>query len=220
MARIDSRDPPTRTYRLVEVEGRLSHFAGTGWESEMISDFQAVLEAQPPGLRRLNSGLLGYLNGMLTRTMPRHLRSSPARVRLFNRGEPPLRVDEDGCVVPAPQGDDGLLYEGVASVASGATTTEWGFGFRAFPFAHRVPGRLSVRVYSANVLEALGKVVKLWRGEHPVPKMHDFLLTHARMEFDREVPLQIGGDLVGMRRSFDLKLAQEQVQLLDWKRLH
>ena len=37
------------------------------------------------------------------------------------------------------------------------------------------------------------------RAEHPLPKMHDFLLTHGRMEFDRPVPFQIGGDAMGER---------------------
>ena len=59
---------------------------------------------------------------------------------------------------------------------------------------------------------------KLWRGAR-VPKMHDFFLTHGRMEFDREVPFQIGGDLQATRTSFEFHLASAGVDLVDWAKL-
>jgi hypothetical protein len=112
-----------------------------------------------------------------------------------------------------------VLYEGPSGVAGAATTPEWGFGFRAFPFAQAVPGRLSVRVYGAGVLEAASRMLELWRGAHPVPRMHDFFVERVGMEFDREVPFQMGGDVLGLRRSVELELASERVQLVDWRRL-
>lgn len=60
---------------------------------------------------------------------------------------------------------------------------------------------------------------KLWRGEHPIPKMNDFLVERVRMDFDREVPFQLAGDVLGMRRSVEFELAEESVQLVDWHRL-
>lgn len=215
----DSR-PPLRSFALVEVEGRVAPFAGTGWDAEIVSDFKAQLQKLPPPLRDANAGLSGYLKGMFTRTIPRHLfGGGPANVRVINMGEDALTIDRDGKVVPLPFGRKGaVLYEGPASVAAGATTEEWGFGFRAFPFAHAAPGRLSVRVYGAHVLEATRKMFKLWRGEHPMDKMHDLLVTRCRMEFDREVAFQIGGDLAGDRRSIELALSDERVDLVDWTR--
>src|SRR5205085_82644 len=140
-------------------------------------------------------------------------------VRVINMGEDALTINREGKVVPLPFGRKGaVLYEGPASVAAGATTEEWGFGFRAFPFAHAAPGRLSVRVYGAKVLEATRKMFKLWRGEHPMDKMHDMLVTRCRMEFDRPVAFQIGGDLAGERRSIELALSDERVELVDWTR--
>jgi diacylglycerol kinase family enzyme len=104
-------------------------------------------------------------------------------------------------------------------VAGAATTPEWGFGFKAFPFAQAVPHRLSVRVYGATVLEATRNMFRLWRGEHPMPRMHDWFVQRVRMEFDREVPFQMGGDVIGMRRTLEFDLAEESVQLVDWRQL-
>jgi hypothetical protein len=49
--------------------------------------------------------------------------------------------------------------------------------------------------------------------------MNDFLLEAGRMEFDREVPFQIGGDLAGDRRSFEFRMSSDVVDLVDWARL-
>jgi diacylglycerol kinase family enzyme len=221
IAELNGRVPPTRRFELVECDGRIAPFLGTGWDAEIVSDFKTQLARVPGGLRGLGDGLPGYLLGMFTRTIPRHMfGGGPANVVLTNLGAPALTIDAQGRVVPLPGGEPGaVLYRGPASVASVATTEEWGFGFRAFPFAHAAPGRVSTRIYGAPVLEATRNMFRLWRGDHPVPKMHDFFLTHGRMEFDREVPFQVGGDAVEPRTSFEFKIASDAVDLVDWGRL-
>jgi diacylglycerol kinase family enzyme len=222
LAQLGEQKPtPLRPFNLVRVDGAVAPFAGTGWDAEMIADFRAQLESQPPGpLRQAHAGLRGYLSAMVTRTVPRHVFHSPPTVSVYNLGEDALSVDAEGRPVPLPSGGKGaLLYRGPVGVAGAATTPEWGFGFRAFPFAQLAPGRMSVRVYSAGVLEATRNAFRLWRGYHPLPKMHDFLLTRVRMEFDREVPFQMAGDLLGTRREVEFEVADERVQLLDWQRL-
>jgi diacylglycerol kinase family enzyme len=221
LARLGDGPPPLRPFQLVRVEGVVAPFAGTGWDAEMVADFRARLQAQPPGpLREAQAGLRGYLTAMATRTIPRHLKGDPAIVAVYNEGEDALTLDAAGNVVPVPGGGKGtLLYRGPVGVAGAATSPEWGFGFKAFPFAERVPGRMSVRVYSAGVLEATRNMFRLWRGHHPLPKMHDFFVTQVRMEFDRDVPFQVAGDVLGPRRVVRFELADERVQLLDWGRL-
>ncbi|WIG93827.1 diacylglycerol kinase family protein [Myxococcus sp. SDU36] len=220
IAAVGERLPPLRPFALVRVEGKVAPFAGTGWDAEMIQDFKNQLAASGP-LRGTQAGLRGYLGAMFTRTVPRHVfgEGNPM-VSVYNLGDPALTVDARGSVLPVPHGDKGaLLYRGPAGVAGAATTPEWGFGFKAFPFAEAVPHRLSVRVYGAGVLEATRNMFRLWRGEHPLPQMHDWFVQRLRMDFDREVPFQMGGDVIGMRRSLEFDLAEESVQLVDWRQL-
>jgi hypothetical protein len=222
IAACGERLPPLRPFSLVRVENRVAPFAGTGWDAEMVQDFKNQLAKFPPGpLREANAGLRGYLGAMFTRTIPRHtFGTGDPRVKVYNLGGTALTIDARGSIVPVPHGGPGaLLYEGPAGVAGGATTPEWGFGFKAFPFAQAVPHRLSVRVYGATVLEATRNMFKLWRGAHPLPKMHDFFVERVRMEFDREVPFQMGGDVMGLRRSLEFDLADESVNLVDWRQL-
>jgi diacylglycerol kinase family enzyme len=221
IAALRGSTPPTRRFALVESEGLCAPFLGTGWDAEIVSDFKHQLDRSTAAMRQLNAGLYGYLKGMFTRTIPRHIVGhGPPNVVLINLGDDALGVDENGNTFTIPSSGKGaVLYRGPASVAAAATTEEWGFGFRAFPFAHKVKGRLSVRCYGAGVLEATRNMFRLWRGEHPLPKMHDFLITAGRMEFDREVPFQIGGDLAGDRTSFEFRLSSDVVDLVDWARL-
>ena len=223
IAALRGRTPPTRRFALVESEGQVAPFLGTGWDAEIVSDFKAQLKGLPAGIKTFNDGLGGYLKGMFTRTIPRHMfGSGAANVTLINTGDHAMTIDENKRIVPLPGGETGkILYRGPGSVAAAATTPEWGFGFRAFPFAHEAQsvGRVSCRVYSAPVLEATRNMFKLWRGEHPLPKMHDFFLTSGRMEFDRDVPYQIGGDVAGQRRAFEFRIAGEGVHLVDWTKL-
>ena len=58
---------------------------------------------------------------------------------------------------------------------------------------------------------------QLWRGDHPVAKMHTWLLTRCKATFSRPVPFQVGGDRMGMRTEIEYALATEQVDVLDWR---
>ncbi|ADO68379.1 diacylglycerol/lipid kinase family protein [Stigmatella aurantiaca] len=217
LAAYGERLPPLRPFGLVRVEGSLAPFAGTGWDAELVQDFKSQLASSGP-LKGTQAGLRGYLGALFTRTIPRHVfGDGNPQVSVYNLGAPVLTLDAQRAIRPLPGGDTGaLLYRGPAGVAGAATTPEWGFGFKAFPFAQAVPHRLSVRVYSGGVFEATRNMLKLWRGAHPMPRMHDFFVQRVRMDFDRDVPFQIAGDVIGMRRSVEFELAEESVQLIDW----
>lgn len=212
---------PVRRFDLVEVFGTLAPFAGTGWDAEVVDDFHA--QKTGPGLlpKSARAGLGGYMQGLFTRTIPRHLSSrSQVEVELVNTGDDALTADDEGRIIPLVGGEHGkVLYRGPASVCAAGTSPEWGFGFRAFPFAGRVARRFNMRIYAAGALEATTRMGQLWRGEHPIPKMHSWLLTRCHASFSRPVPFQIGGDRLGHKTDVDYNLAAEQVDLLDWRAL-
>jgi hypothetical protein len=211
---------PSLRFDLVSVDGTLAPFAGTGWDAEIIEDFHA--QKSGPGLlpKGVRGGVLGYLHGMFLRTIPRHLRTSQVEVEIVNTGDDALTIDERGQAVAVPAGRAGaVLYRGPVSVCGAATTPEWGFGFRAYPFAGVMPRRMCVRAYGAPALEATRQMRALWKGEHPIPRMHTWLLTACRMSFSRDVPFQIGGDRIGLRSEISYSVASEQVDMLDWRAL-
>src|SRR5262249_22308495 len=156
-----------------------------------------------PGLlpERARNGLRGYLHGMFTRTIPRHvLQRDMVEVELTNTGSDALVIDRDGRAVPLLRRGAGQgVHRGPASVCAAGTSPEWGFGFRAFPFAGKVPRRFCMRAYAGGPIEATLRMRSLWRGAHPVDKMHTWLLDRCRATFSRPVPFQVGGDRLGHR---------------------
>jgi hypothetical protein len=217
------RDPatlPRKRFDLVEVFGKVAHFAGTGWDAEFIDDFHAQKEAVSVLPKSRRNGLAGYLNGMVLYTIPRGLFRKPIEVELYNTGEDALTVDENGRPVPLRGGEHGkLLYRGPTSVCAAGTTPEWGFGFKAFPFAGTVPGRFNMRIYGGNSAEATLRMRALWLGKHPVPKMNSWLLSRCRAVFSEKVPFQVGGDRHGHMSEVEYALAPQKIDLLDWRRL-
>lgn len=214
-------DLPVRTFRLVETEGRVTPFAGTGWDAEILSDYKDSLGGKTRLVDKLGGSTVGYARSLLTRTIPKQLFGSRPRVRIVNLGEDAFTVDRDGNAVPLPGGKKGkVLYEGPLGVGGASTTEELGLGFRAFKFAHLVPGRMQVRVYGASTGEAVLNLKNILGGVHPMKKDHHFFVTHCRFELDREVPFEIGGDVVGQRREFELKLHEKPISLVDFRKVH
>jgi diacylglycerol kinase family enzyme len=212
--------PPTRRYHLVEVEGRLCHFAGMGWDATLLHDYKRNLEKRENQLvggrvaAHASKGLWGYLYSLFRITVPEELerhRTGRTQLRLENLGEPAL-VWSHGRPVPAP---GPTLYEGPMSVATCGTEPYWGAAFKAFPRAHAVPGRLNFRVYDQHVLVGVNNMFKLWRGDE-LPGMHDWFVTKVRLHVSRPMPFQVGGDVVAPREVLDVALARETVDLVDW----
>ncbi len=212
---------PLRRFDLVETEGQVTPFAGTGWDAEILSDYKAALAVTPRLIDRVGGTRLGYLRSIVTRTIPRQFSQKRPTVRVINLGEPAIMLDAKGKPVPMPGGERGkVLYEGPLGVGGAATTEELGLGFRAFALAHLVPGRMQVRVFSASMPKTVLRVPQIWNGIHPIPDDHNFFLTRCRFEFDREVPFEIGGDLVGNRREIELKLYASPISLVDFRRVN
>jgi diacylglycerol kinase family enzyme len=214
---------PFRRFDLVEIEGLVAHFAGTGWDAELIDDFHAQktdVSVLPPAVRR---GLLGYLNGLVTRAVPRNLKLPRVEVSIENAGEAALGIDARGLPfeIPntAPGSSNALLYHGPVSVCAVGTSDQWGFGFKAFPFARAMPGRFNLRMFVGSTVSALSRVPLLWTGKHPLDGMLTWLLSACDASFSRQVPFQIGGDLLGHRDKIRYGLAAEKVDVLDFHEL-
>jgi diacylglycerol kinase family enzyme len=220
---------PTSQFDLVEVEDRLCHFTGVGWDAKILNDYLRNLDrrsSQLVGSRlatRLHKGLGGYLYSVLRYTVPEEWQSlrdgGQPQVLVENRGGPVFFADPQGEPRPLlhPSGGPaGKLYEGPVSVGGCGTTEEFGYGFKGLPLARKKPGFINVRIYDRPVLDAVKAAVSLWRGDHPQPGAHDFFATAVQFTFARPMPFQIGGDGEGMREEITFRVAKETVPIVDW----
>jgi diacylglycerol kinase family enzyme len=211
---------PTRRCGLIDVDGTLCHFAGSGWDAMILDDYRRQLETSKGPSRRVTKSVYGYLLATMTRTVPKVALLGNPHLVIENLGGPVYSVDASGTprrIEGAGRGT--VLYDGPAGTAACGTCPEFGYRFRAFPFAERMPGFFNVRAYDRGAFGAVRSIPRLWKGAHPLEGMHDWLAKHVRMTFSRPVPLQIGGDAAGVRRTVDYRASDRDVRMVDWRRL-
>jgi diacylglycerol kinase family enzyme len=210
---------PTQRSGLVEVEGTLTHFAGSGWDAMILDDFRRqVAAAKGPG-RRITKSVYGYVSATFLHTIPRVARFGNPRVLVENLDDEVYVLGPGGRPERLNVGRGAILYDGPAGVAAVGTCPEFGYRFRAFPFAERMPGLMSVRIFDRGALGAMTSIPWLWAGTHPLRGMHDWLARHVRMTFSRPVQLQIGGDACGERRTVEYRASPRPVSMVDWRRM-
>src|SRR5512140_58067 len=211
---------PFRKFGLVDCEGTLTPFAGTGWDAQVLTDYKTQLEQSVGPGKLVSKSVWGYLSAMLFRTAPKAVLFGRPHVTIENLGDEVFTMTADRKLLKiAGIGRGAVLYEGMASVTGAATVPEFGYGFRAYPFAERLLGYLNVRVYDMPPVSAILDIPKLWRGTHPLRGMHDWFTTAVRMTFSRAVPLQSAGDAIGTRQTVEYHVSDRQADVLDWRRM-
>jgi len=206
------------TLRMIEVEDMLTPFGGLGADAISLEHHRSTKQAfeRMPVLKHVATGAVTYGVSLLGRSVPRFLLAPMPRFRVINEGEPAIVLGQDGRPVGGeiPAGE--ILYAGPAYIMAFSTIPYWGFGARIFPYAEERPDRFDLRVVAFGSVEAVSHLRSIWRGTHHSDRLHDFLVDKVRIEIDRPTPLQIGGDVVGMRQLVRASLSKRQVRVVDY----
>jgi diacylglycerol kinase family enzyme len=211
---------PSRRFGVFEVDGALAHFAGSGWDAMILEDYKKQLEESKGPAKHVSKSVYGYVAACLFRTTPKVILYGNPHLLIENLGDAVYTVSADGKLLEVHGAKKGsVIYDGPSGAASVGTCPQFGYGFRAFPFAERLPGYMNVRVYDRTAVPAVANIPNLWKGKHPMRGMHDWFATHVRMTFSRPTPLQVGGDAHGPKRTVEYRVSERKVDLLDWRRL-
>lgn len=208
-----------QTLHLIEAEGRRFPFSGLGWDAEILNDyrdFKAAWEGKAV-LGKAVQNVGGYFGAFFLRTFPRivsrTVRRAKPRVVVTNLGERAVRIGSGG-VVRSLFGPGEVLYDGPLVIAMAATAPYYGFGLKVMPYAGQAQNAMHLRLGNMPVTAAIANLGPLWRGEWEHDEMRDFYVMHVRLDFDSDVPFQIGGDAEGLRRSMEFRFSEATVQLV------
>ena len=214
---LEEVDLPTRRFHLLESEERVFHFSGLGYDAAVLNDYYLFKQRFGRGLLApWFKGIGGYLTALLLKSAPENLLQPPPIMRVVNGDSPVYAVDAEGTPHELPVGPGDTVYEGPVTVTGAGTTTSYGYGFRAFPFAAAREGFFNFRIVSARVLECLAHAPSIFRGTYRAPSFQDFLARDLTLEFDRPMPYQIGGDSQGYRERLDYKVSDLAVDVYDF----
>jgi diacylglycerol kinase family enzyme len=208
----------SRSLRLIEIEDLLTPFAGLGADAITLEHHGRIKRAMQgmPVLRRLATGQVTYTLAILGRTVPQYLFGNAPRFRIVNAGEPAIRLGQDGRPLGRELAAGELLYEGPARLLGMSTIPYWGLGARVFPHAEDRDDRFSLRVVNFGSVEAMAHLRPIWRGVHRSDRLHDFLVQKVEINVDRPTPLQVAGDVLGMRTHVVASLSERPVKVVDY----
>jgi diacylglycerol kinase family enzyme len=204
---------------LLTHEGKRAPFAGMGIDAAVLNDYVSVKDGLGSGkMRFAGVGGLGYFWAVVGKTIPALLmQRKAANVEIINQGGPAQQLGPDGKPVGRAIGTGEVIYKGPCRLAAAGTVPCYGYNFQIFPFALRNPGQFQLRLTSMNVPWILKHLPQIWRGQTPESGMLDFVCDKVSIKFDREMPLQVGGDAEGYRKEINLSMAPEQMELIDFK---
>jgi diacylglycerol kinase family enzyme len=204
---------------LLEAEGRVFPFAGLGIDARILNDYVHIKKryAENRVMKPLLQGLGGYLLASFGRTIPHTIADAlsgrKTNVRVTNLSGLAFRADVDGTPVEE-FGPGQVIYEGEAHMVSAATAPYYGHGLKIFPNSLRHPGYFEMRVIFGSIARAVVKLGTVWKGRFIEDGFWSVMASHAAVEFDREMPFQIGGDALGYRRDVVFQLSPTRLRLL------
>lgn len=205
----------SRPLPVLEVEGKRSPFAGCGLDAHVLQDYFAsrdMLQKSP--FKALATGNPGYAISVGSRTLPRYLLKSKQEIVVRNIGGPAYRIKHRGRLLERVEtGEE--IYRGVITIATASTIPYTGLNMRLFPYARMRDDKFQFRVSSASAMETLFALPRIWKGTYESPTIEDYLADRIeiRSADDRQLPLQIGGDLAGTRDRIEIALSTSQVEM-------
>ena len=208
-----------RKLALIEAEGRRFPFAGLGWDAEILNDYSNLrtTHGERPVIGKAVQNVAGYFGAFFLKTFPRILgrtvRRKKLHVTVTNLGERATRIGAGG-VVRTVYGPGEVLYEGPVGIAMVGTAPFYGFGLKVLPYAGVTPNAMHLRLASFPVTTAVGNLPALWRGAFEHDELRDYFATHVLLQFNEDMPFQIGGDAEGWRREAEFELSKASVQLV------
>lgn len=219
LLRAHDNDSMTHELPLLRVNGKLTPFAGTGLDSQILEDYSRTtrtLDAMKLG--SLISSPLRYMLAVALCSVPRFMLRKLPQVEVVNIGGPAYAINPDGQPDPTPLPRGTVLYRGPCTIAGGATIPCYGFNVRIFPYADLRRDKFHVRCSDASAFETLAHLPGVLTGSYRSASLHDFLADAVEIHMQYPVPMQIGGDLLRDRRDFmRIELAEEPVRVLTGK---
>jgi diacylglycerol kinase family enzyme len=209
----------TRPLHLLVHEGKRAPFAGLGIDAKVLNDYELLKESvKGSRLQFMGNGGLGYFCSVIGKTIPFYaLSRGVPNVEVINLGAPAQRIGPDGKPLGRHIERGEIIYKGPCKIAAAGTVPNYGFGFQIFPFAVHTPGRFQLRLTAISVPTVLRNLRTLWRGGTPPDGVLDFSCEKALIRFDRDMPLQVGGDAEGYRREVVFEMLQRPLELLDFR---
>jgi diacylglycerol kinase family enzyme len=214
LARAADPGEPASLLRLLDVDGRLTQFAGVGLDADWAADYAWLIKRHvgTGPLLPLIRGVPGYALTAMALTIPRLIRRPFVAIKLVARGRA-ARLDGDGrCVQELADGE--TLYEGPVTLASASTVLSYSAGFPYFRHVDRIGDAFEVKVAFASPFEVMRHARRLLGGGSDPTRVLDFAARGLRVELPTATRYHIGGDVLPPTHGFNVGTSRHAVPVL------
>ena len=204
--------------QLVQVDDAHVPFGGLGLDAELLSDYHASKRRDGAGavLSGMASRRGQYMTALFTKTLPRRMTSSNARIRTNIRiiNEGPVAYALHGGEPVKAYGQGEVLDEGPATSTIFGTAAYYGYGLSALPYATQRPGFFQLRTMTMGVWKTLANLSSIRNGSYKGGDVLDWHVSSVRLEMEHAVPFQHAGDVQEKRSEVTLSMSPQTVELL------
>jgi diacylglycerol kinase family enzyme len=214
LARAADPDARIAPLRLLEVDGRLTQFAGVGLDADWAADYAQLIKRHvgTGPLLPLVRGVPGYALTALALTIPRLIRRPFIAVTLIAPRGATLLDGEGRAVRELAAG--ATLYDGPATMVSMSTVASYSAGFPFFRNVDRIGDAFEVKVAIASAYQVVRHARRLLGGGHDPARMLDFATTALRVELPVATRYHVGGDVLPAARGFSVGTSRHAVPVL------
>ena len=208
-----------------DTKGDLCFFAGAGFDSLMLHDFQQIkawsqsATRLPTFVKEALSSVAGYCVALITKTLPQTLRygTHKIHVKVATNDKGTLWVDHrrgDFSELAIRSNDH--IYSGTTGIIAASTTPYYGGGLRLFPYARLIPDKLHLRIGRISPLVGFFNIPQIFEGSYREKSERSFgCLDFIGNEFEVELRSERYGDYV--RNKSRRKRDREQSSWLPWR---
>ena len=168
--------------------GDVCFFAGVGFDSLMLQDFQQIKEWSKRRniLKESLGSVLGYCVALVSLTLPKCITRQAHQVHVeiaTRHASTTYWVDHRRGDVLRPvllpitnqsQDESVLLYHGTAGIVAAGTLPFYGGGLRLFPFARMTLDKMHLRVGRIHPLRGFVNIPKIFQGSYRDQRKHTF----------------------------------------------
>jgi diacylglycerol kinase family enzyme len=214
LARAADPGEPATPLRMLEVDGRVTQFAGVGLDADWAADYAWLIKRHvgTGPLLPLVRGVPGYALTAMALTVPRLIRRPFVAIKLVARGAA-ARLDGDGRTVQ-DYADGDTLFEGPVTMASVSTVPSYSAGFPYFRNVGRIGDAFEVKVAFASPYEVMWHARRLLRGAGDPTRVLDFAARGLDVELPTATRYHVGGDVVPAAHGFSVGTSRRAVAVL------
>jgi diacylglycerol kinase family enzyme len=205
---------------LVRIGDKIAPFAGLGIDALILEDYEQVKgELNHDPMFKMIENLRGSLDyGLAISLMSlwkvvNKKTKSNVIIKNVHQTEKSFQIDEQGWSIGPEVEENGIVYNGSASMVAVSTVPYYGMGFKMFPQVNPSNPGFQLRVINLKVRELLMNFPFFLMSDMFHNHISDFVCSAVTIKTERNVPFQIGGNSAGNVNEVTIDYVQVPVVL-------